>query len=192
MDVDELMFLIRRFGRRARNFHKARPILKDFGDLNLEDFKKHPVWVAVHGLDQEEFWYDDDEVDEATFRPWLGALPVEAGNMYLVSASFTFADGTTHEGFVSPIKKYDKISDMGFLQPHIFAPSGEMCQFWSGILKWLDTYIPNFYQWFAKSPEQVFPIFFQPLPGLTSSVGSGEILGFMSMSGNDVEVTRDL
>jgi hypothetical protein len=70
----------------------TRPELKQYGDLRLEDFLRHPVWVACHTVDYDEEWHDD--TDEETFRPWTGALPVGADEMYLVLSSFTLRDGT--------------------------------------------------------------------------------------------------
>src|SRR5262249_48738508 len=63
-----------------------------FGELTAEDFAQHPVWISVHGLDEEEPWYDEDGCNEETFRPWTGALPVspEEG-LLLVAAIFTVA-----------------------------------------------------------------------------------------------------
>ena len=82
----------------------ARPILKQFGDLTPADFKQYPIWVSVHSLGYGEEWYD--ETDEETFRPWLGERPVGAQEMFLVSARFTFADGTEYDGFVTPAISY--------------------------------------------------------------------------------------
>jgi hypothetical protein len=166
----------------------ARPILKQFGDLTPEDFKQHPIWVSVHSLDYEEEWYD--ETDEETFRPWLGDRPVGAEEVFLVSARFGFADGTEFDGFVTPTGSYEGLHSMGLIQPQVFASSGQMFAFWHGMFRNLESE-RRFYQSFAKSAEQVFPIHFQPLPGLTSSVASGEIHGFMSNPhGVEVEVTK--
>jgi len=165
----------------------TRPTLKQFGDLTSQDFKQHPIWVSVHSLDYEEEWYD--ETDEETFRPWLGNRPVGAEEMFLVSARFGFADGTEFDGFVTPTSSYDGLASMGAIQPQLFAPSGQRWAFWHGMLPDPDC-ARRFYQSFAKMAEQVFPISFRPLPGLTSSVASGEIPGFMFISrGNKVEVT---
>ena len=165
-----------------------RPILKQFGDLKPEDFKQHPIWVSVHTLDYDEKWYD--ETDEETFRPWLDNRPVVADEMFLVSVRLAFADGTEFEGFVTPAATYEGLRSMGSLQPQVFAPSGQRFGFWHGMSRQSESE-QRFYQCFAKSPEQVFPIRFQPLPGLTSSAASGEIPGFMSRPcREEVEVTK--
>lgn len=165
-----------------------RPILKQFFDLTPDDFKRNPIWVSVHTLDYDEEWYED--TDEETFRPWIGPLPVAANEMYMVSARFKFADGTESEGFVTPTAAYTGLSNMGSLQPQIFAPSGKRFAFWHGMFRQTE-HERSFYDAFAKSPEQVFPLRFAPAPGLTSSVASGEIPGFLSTPRSDgVEVTK--
>jgi hypothetical protein len=166
----------------------SRPTLKQFGDLKPEDFQRHPVWVSVHTLDYDEEWYDD--TDEETFRPWLADRPVGADEMFLVSARLRFADGTEFEGFVTPTASYEGLRSMGSIQPQVFAPSGQRFAFWHGMFRQAESK-RRFYECFAKSPAQVFPIQFQPRPGLTSSVASGEIPGFMSIPrGKEVEVTK--
>jgi len=165
-----------------------RPTLKQFGDLTPEDFRQHPIWVSVHTLDYDEDWYDD--TDEETFRPWLGDRPVGGEEMFLVSARLSFADGAEFEGFVTPAISYEGLRSMGSLQPQVFAPSGQRFAFWHGMFRQTE-FETRFYQNFAKSPEQVFPIRFQALPGLTSSVAAGAIPGFMSIPrGEEVEVTK--
>ena len=164
-----------------------RPLLKQFGDLKSQDFRQHPIWVSVHTLDYDAEWYDD--TDEETFRPWLDDRPVGADEMFLVSARLVFADGREFEGFVTPAASYEGLPSMGSLQPQVFAPSGRRFGFWHGMFRQAE-FERDFYQTFAKSPQQVFPIRFQPQPGLTSSVASGEIPGFMSRPNGDVEVTK--
>jgi len=53
----------------------VRTHLKQAGDLVAANFEAHPVWVSCHVVDYDEPWYDD--TDEETFRPWLGALPLD-------------------------------------------------------------------------------------------------------------------
>ena len=165
-----------------------RPTLKQFGDLRPDDFKQHPIWVSVHTLDYDEEWYDD--TDEETFRPWLDTRPVGADETFLVSARLRFADGTEFDGFVTPTDTYEGLRSMGSLQPQVFAPAGQRFAFWHGMFRRSECE-RHFYDCFAKSPEQVFPIQFQPLPGLTSSVAAGEIPGFLSVPrGEEVEITK--
>ena len=166
----------------------ARPLLKQFSDLKPEDFKEHPIWVGVHTLDYDEEWYDD--TDEETIRPWLGDRPVGADETFLVSARFVFTDGSEFEGFVTPAGSYEGLRSMGSLQPNVFAPSGQRFGFWHGMFRRSESE-GHFYQSFGKSSEQVFPIRFQSLPGLTSSVASGEVPGFMTIpDGKEVDVLK--
>lgn len=165
-----------------------RPILKQFVDLRPHDFKQHPIWVNVHVLDYDEEWYED--TDEETFRPWLEGRPVGGNEMYLVSASIRFADGTEFEGFVTPVDVFSGLRDFGSLQPHVFPSSGRSFGFWHGLFRYSDLEL-DFYECFAKSPDQVFPIQFQALPGLTSCIAAGEIPGFLSNpDGEKVEITK--
>ena len=166
----------------------ARPILKQFGDLTPEDFRKYPIWVSVHTLDYDEEWYG--ETDEETFRPWVGERPVGAEEMFLVSARFKFADGAEFEGFVTPTISYEGLRDMGALQPQVFTPSGQRFAFWHGMFRRAESE-KQLYQSFAKSSDQVFPIQFQAPPGLTSCEAAGVIPGFMAIPGGaEVEVTK--
>lgn len=110
--------------------------------------------------------------------------------MFLVSTLLRFADGTEFEGCVTPVASYEGLRSMGSLQPLVFSPSGQSFAFWHGMFRRPDSE-RSFYQAFAKSAEQVFPIRFQPLPGLTSSTASGEIPGFLSIPrGEEVDVTK--
>ena len=166
----------------------THPVLKQFGDLTAADFKQHPVWVSVHTLDYDEEWYA--ETDEETFRPWTGKRPVGAEHMFLVSARFRFADGSEFEGFVTPVSVLEGLRSMGDLQPQVFSPAGELFSFWFGMFGSPET-VAAFYKRFAKTPAQVFPVFFQTLPELTTAVASGEIPGFLSMpQGEEVKIIR--
>jgi hypothetical protein len=51
-----------------------KPPLKRYGELRQADFQFAPVWVCAYVLDQDQPWHD--EVDEVTYRPWEGPLPL--------------------------------------------------------------------------------------------------------------------
>ena len=51
------------------------PPLRREAELTVEDLEQHPVWMSVHGEDEDEKWYS--RCDETTVRPWVGPLPVE-------------------------------------------------------------------------------------------------------------------
>ncbi len=112
------------------------PTLKQYGDLRASDFARKPAWINVHGLDEDEPWYDDDTVDEETFRPWTGGLPVgpEEG-MLLVAAAFRAADGEMYDGFVTPTFGEGDIAvrEIGAVQPVLFTPDGAQVAFWAGL-----------------------------------------------------------
>ena len=79
---------------------------------------------------------------------------------------------------------------MGALQPQVFIPSGQRFAFWHGMFRQVESE-RQFYQSFAKSSNEVFPIQFRALPGLTSCVAAGAIPGFMSIPrGGEVEVAK--
>jgi hypothetical protein len=154
----------------------SRPaFLKQFRDLTAVDFSKHPVWIAIHGSDEDEPWYD--ECDEETFKPWAGALPVTPDEgMLLVRAVLTFADGTTAPGFITP--QHDgEFLDLGIIQPQVFSSAGRH-GFWDGMFQRSDEERTAFYTSFNKTESQVFPITFAAAPGLASGQVAGKIEGF--------------
>lgn len=165
---------------------EARPVLKQFGDLVPADFQQHPVWIGCHTADYDEPWYD--ETDEETFRPWTGELPAgpEEG-MLLVRATFTIADGRVFVGFVTPQHQGEPL-DLGLLQPALFLPSGELVQFWCGIVGVDDSTRRALYDGLGASAEQVFPIRFTADQGLTTGQASGTVPGFCCLDGDDVRV----
>ena len=131
-----------------------------------------------------------DDTDEETFRPWLGDFPVGAEETFLVSARLIFADGAKFHGFVTPADSCEGIRGMGRIQPQVFAPSGERFAFWHGAFRDAESE-RRFYYAFAKTTEQVFPVRFHPLDGLTSCVAAGAIPGFLSIpDGDSVEITK--
>jgi hypothetical protein len=68
------------------------PELKQFGDFDIEDLERHPVWIGCHTADYGKPWYED--TDEETFRPYRGKLPADpADGMFLVRAVFVLRDG---------------------------------------------------------------------------------------------------
>jgi hypothetical protein len=155
---------------------KAKPVLKQFSELTPADFSKHPVWVSVHGLDQDEPWYD--ETDEETFRPWPGSLPVgpEEG-MLLVRAKLTLADGRAFQGFITPQYEGEPLS-LGRIQPQMFLPSGKRCDFWDGMFKRPDNDRQIIYVELGDDPKKIFPIEFSAEEGLATGQVSGSIPGF--------------
>ena len=149
--------------------------VKQFGDLTAQDFVQHPVWVAVHGIDEDEPWYDD--CNEESFRPWIGPLPVspEEG-MLLVQATLSFADGTSATGFITPQHDHQPL-DLGIIQLQMFSSSGQH-RFWDGMFQRPEEERAAFYRELNKKESQIFPIRFAAAPGLASGQVAGEIEGF--------------
>lgn len=163
-----------------------KPILKQFGDLRLADFTKHPVWASVHSFDNDEPWFDD--CDDETFRPWKKSLPVAPSQgMFLISANFELADGTTLQGFVTPQEDTEEI-DLGIIQPQVFLPSGQSCGFWDGMFKRPNELIQAFYDELGKNPKSIFPIQFTADKGLASGIVNGKISGFYWMPKDKIKV----
>lgn len=157
------------------------PMLRQFGELWAEDFDVAPVWVHCLWRDEHEPWYQ--EVDEETFRPWDGSLPVSPHEgTFLVAARFTLAGGSELSGFVTPqpgswVRRAQL--DVGILQPHVFTRSGHLGGFWLGISERID---PLLHQELATLGEEIFPIRFEALPGLCKGIAAGTLEAFYRWS----------
>jgi hypothetical protein len=163
-----------------------KPVLKQFGYLTLADFEKHPVWVSVHGLDDDAPWYDD--TDEETFRPWTDKLPVSPEDgMFLVRAKLTLADGRVLHGFVTPQIASEPV-DLGTIQPQVFLPSGTRSDFWDGMFKRDPKARKTLYSELGKDPKAIFPIQFAAEKGLAGGHAAGSIPGFCWRPKEKVEV----
>lgn len=164
---------------------KPRPELKQYADLRPRDFDLHSVWIACHTADYDEEWYD--ETDEETFRPYTGALPITAEEMYLVRCTFTLSDGTTMTGFATPAGGEDA---WGLMQPQIFLPNGQRVGVWFGMFPPQNA-VKQFCESFGKEKENIFPIHFAADEELTSDVCSGEIPGLMRSGKPSFEVLTE-
>jgi hypothetical protein len=161
--------------------------LKQFGEFTAEDFVQHPVWISVHGLDEEEPWYDEDDCNEETFRPWTAALPVspEEG-LLLVAAIFTLADGASLAGFITPQRDGESLN-LGIVQPHVFFKN-QVHDFWDGMFRRKEEYLRTFYLGLNKTAREIFPIAFSAKPGLASGQLKGRIEGFYFTEAGRVRV----
>jgi|GEM_PF-1284896 hypothetical protein len=166
----------------------SRPLLKQFGNLKLSDFAEHPVWVNVHVIDYGKDWYD--ETDEETFRPWYGNLPADPSEtMFLVRAKLTLADGSEYDGFITPQHESEE-SDLGAIQPYLFAKSGELISFWFGMFQPSKKDINGLYEQLSKNANQVFPIQFEAEGGIATGIVKGVIPG-LCRRGKNNEVIVD-
>ena len=150
-----------------------KPLLKQAGDLTSRDLREHPVWIGCHTEDSDEPWYE--ETDEATFRPWSGALPVAPSDgMFLVRAKITFQDGSQHEGYLTPA--HDP-SDIGTMQPGVFLGE-ESFFFWGGLFGVPSEERERFYRAAGLAADRVFPMRFAAEAGLAVGEYTGQIEGF--------------
>jgi hypothetical protein len=167
-----------------------RPELKQAWDLTLADFVEHPVWVCVHGNDQDEWWYE--ESDEATFRPWTGELPVspESRNL-LVRASIELHDGSRYEGALRPAPLNWAESEsvfrleaetglIAFQQPVILF-GNQQFRFWGGIPGISPADRQAFYAAVGLPSDKVFPLQCVTKPGLADGICEGMVLGFYQL-----------
>lgn len=151
-----------------------KPLLKQCGNLTAADFELHPVWICVHGRDQDEPWYE--ETDEETFRPWADALP-KLG-LLLVAATLTLKDGRQYPGCVFHSLPAEPNVDIGGTQPWLFC-GDEPFRFWGSAIRG----VPQTEQErFAKSlgpPNKIFPIAVKTNSRLLPKPVRGVIPGFM-------------
>jgi hypothetical protein len=158
-----------------------RTELKQFGELDVEDFQHHPVWIGCHTADYGRPWYED--TDEETFRPYTGRLPVDASEgMLLIRAVIELRDGSRYPGFVSPGSR------LGAQQPQIFVDGRRFC-FWGGVAGIAERAQREFYAALKKEPNAIFPLRFVADPGLATGVVEGQVDGFYRKSRDDGEVS---
>jgi hypothetical protein len=159
------------------------PELKQFGDLDAEDFSRHPVWVGCHTADYGKPWYDD--TDEETFRPREGALPAaHSEGMLLVRAAFDLADGSRYSGFVTPASTE---GDLGTQQPQLFV-GGRRFSFWGGKIGICSEEQQALYAALEKEPDEIFPVRFSANSGLATGIVTGQVEGFYQGSGSSIRV----
>ncbi len=151
-----------------------RPDIRQFGALRTEDFVRHRVWAQVHTTDYDEPWYDDDDLDEESFRAYDEPLPVSPDEgMYLVAAEARLADGSTLPAFLTPASG----EDLGVLQPHVFA-RGKAWGFWGGLVGMPRAAQEEFHSAVDRSWDQVFPLQVVALDGLATGVTTATVRGW--------------
>ena len=175
----------------------ARPELKQFGELEIEDLRRYPVWIGCHTADYGKPWYED--TDEETFRPYIGTLPASpAEGMLLVRAVFELKDGTRYPGFVTPAAEgWDKGHDgraisehnhiLGTQQPQIFV-GDRAFGFWGGMVGIPSQAQQELYKALGKGPDAIFPLRFCAEAGLTTGLGDGTIEGFYRRDHDGIHV----
>ncbi len=184
------------------------PLLRDISELTPSDFENHPVWVCVHGRDQDEPWYE--QTNEQTYRPWTGALPYVSRSPFdavLVAATFELADGSVYRGYFNPVvENWDeplpprKLRDGSFTKPlqwsarrggsplsilslhhPVIFIDGKLHGFhWLRDSERRRLVIQAFYAAIGKPPAAVFPIQFRCDPSLFQGITSGRLDGFFA------------
>jgi hypothetical protein len=171
----------------------AKPELKQFGELDAEDFERHPVWIGCHTADYGKPWYEG--TDEETFRPWKGKLPVgPAEGMLLVRAVIELHDGSRYQGFVTPAieerddRRPEEHCLLGTQQPELFVGEKRF-GFWGGMGGISARAQQELYMALEKTPDTIFPLHFSTDPGLTSGLATGHVDGFYRSTREGVEIT---
>ena len=144
---------------------------KPVNELTIDDFNKFPVWEFA--LDEE----GDENQDETTVRPFK---PIEDFNpdegLFIVKAKFTYADGTTDYGYLTPPNKSD--DSLGRLQPVIITNHGQV-YFWCGSIKPSKEEIAGYYSLLGKKRKDIFPIVFESTVEIFRKPIKGSISGFI-------------
>jgi len=183
------------------------PLLRDISELTPADFENHPVWVCVHGRDEDEPWYA--QTTEQTYRPWTEATPYAPRTRFdavLVAATFELADGSTYCGCFNPVaENWDeplpprKLRDGSFAKPLQWSArrggprsiltrqhpaifiDGRIHEFY--LLRDPERRretVRVFYAAIAKPPQAVFPLQFSCSFDLCTGIISGQLDGFFS------------
>ena len=101
-------------------------IRKQVDELTTEDLDQFPIWEFA--LDEE----GKEGQDEATVRPVNILRPTDPlEGSRLVKAQFTYADGSTAYGYLTPATDS---TDLGAVQPVVITADGQVA-FWCGIIE---------------------------------------------------------
>ena len=146
-------------------------IRKQVYELTLDDLSTFPVWEFA--LDEE----GEVGQDEATVRPseFSGALD-PSGDMFIVRASFTLADGSEMQGYLTPPVQGDE--SLGTLQPIIVTAHGQV-GFWRGIMSPSPEHLAQSYRWLGRDAKSVFPLRFESQVEVVGGPIRGSLAGFM-------------
>lgn len=144
---------------------------KSVCELTLEDLIRFRVWECA--LDEE----DVPGQDETTVRPYehTGELNPSDG-MFVVLASFTFADGSIWQGYLTP-SLHDR-NNLGTVQPIIVTSEGQV-GFWCGGIAPSADELAKRYGFLGRTASRVFPIRFESQVELVGGAIGGTIPGFV-------------
>jgi hypothetical protein len=146
-------------------------IRKQVYHLTLEDLGKSPVWEFA--LDEE----GEEGQDEATVRPYefSGKLDPSEG-MFVCAASFTLADGSQMQGYLTPPVQGD--DGPGTLQPIIVTTEGQI-GFWCGVRTPSSEELSKYYRLLGRNADRVFPVQFESKVELVEAPVHGSLAGFI-------------
>jgi hypothetical protein len=146
-------------------------IRKQVYELTPTDLVQFPVW---------EWCLDEEGIagqDEATVRPV--ASPQDANPWPgIVAAEFTFADGGTLTGYLTPFPSSD--ASPGDVHPVVVTEEGQVA-FWLGTLTPEPAWVAECYRILGRSADDVFPVQFRSIAPTTVGVTVGSINGFMQL-----------
>ena len=155
---------------------------KQIDQLTAADLDASPVW---------EFASDEEGEpgqDECTVRPFRSNGPIDASiGMFVIRATFTFADGSAAVGYLTPPSEPD--DDLGAIQPVIVTNDGQLI-FWWGILEPPPDWIAGAYSKLGRDSADVFPIRFLSDIDSTHGPVSGTIPGFMQLVETGINTLR--
>ena len=177
------------------------PLLRQEWNLTPSDLEKVPIWMCVHGNDQDEKWYQ--ACDESTFRPWDGSTQALTDRLLLVRVSMILTDRRQYVGVCysgntftlpnersrRPIHPTAEDRQVRQLQPRMFAEN-RLFAFWGGLGGIPSADRQAFYSTLNGSAETIFPISFDAdLEGLSTSP-KGLIRGFFRLLSDDSVVVE--
>lgn len=168
---------------------RMTPPLRREDELTVEDLEQHPVWMSVHGEDEDEKWYS--RCDETTVRPWVGPLPVEPdreNRTLILAATFVTPTGSEFSGAIlaiaGGIANQTSAQLAADTQPRIFV-DGSPHYFWGGRVGTTISSQVRFASLVDPGGRSVFPLRFFVHRGLTNGLDSGLVEGFYRISADD-------
>jgi hypothetical protein len=159
-------------------------IRKQVYELTPEDLSKFPVWEFA--LDEE----GKEGQNKATVRPYelSGALD-PSGGKFVVRASFTLADGSTMQGYLTPPVHGD--DSLGTLQPIIVAAHRQVA-FWCGVRSPSPDELARNYRSLGRDAGHVFPLRFASEVELLGGPVRGSLAGFMVLEDMNTKKIKTL
>lgn len=177
------------------------PGVRQIERLTVGAFQEFPIWMRVPFRDPAKpAW------QQAAFRPWMGPVPVDAGEPIdlFVSARFRLKDGSEYAGYVRPVtenwadfvpppvvlgettiqpkplRQLHGDRGLNILEaqmPAMFVGE-DTFHFWCGARFDPDEQLLRLRQVLGKNADAIFPVAFEAASGLAKGIVSGESNGF--------------